>query len=103
MGSILKKLIGLLRSKRHRVRAKGTFVLPASPGTSCRPAEECLKERLRSGSVSTTTPYPSHWMNTNSLQLYDPYAALRSERHYRVSVTSNGSWSHTVSRTETPR
>lgn len=80
MGWIRRLLTGYLRSKILRAKAKETTALRQLQDTSCRPAEECLKERLRSGSHSTTVRYPSRWVNANSLGLYDPYAALKSEQ-----------------------
>lgn len=80
MGWIRRLLTGYLRSKILRAKVKETTALRQSRATSCRPAEECLKERLRSGSNSTTVDSPSRWMNENSLGLYDPYAALKNEQ-----------------------
>lgn len=89
MGSTLTKLIGRLFSAARRREANATLSSPVSPGISCRPEEACLKERLRSGSVSTTERYPSQWLNQNSLRLYDPYAALKKGQFNQESEKSS--------------
>lgn len=89
MISILKRLIGVLSSNRRRSRENAIRDSLALRGTLCRPREECLKERLRTGSVSTTTHFPSHWERANWLLLYDPYSAL-SSGPYRAGSEKSG-------------